>query len=335
MASVGNGVVIADGAFGFRAEHGVQVDSFRDSTERRLWIPGLDPETPGILGDEDVVEIGSSRLGFSNALASELSDEPALERAVDTLAPAAGLRTIGEDEIDGQLLHGDLKVGRCIVPLEAVDTAMAGSGELTGSVEVQDSGQAMLAEDVVEGLEASVEGFLGIEEAVERFPGGIVGGEDEGGFGSVFPKPGVWAAVEEEHLAELSAALSSSAVNGGLVSGWPELGAAEPVANRLIAKLNAVFIGQGFGEVGDVVVVELVAVEGEDSGLQFPGFGVGGRMTGVAMDYAFGTSGTYLCLKTEDLTRTEAEHVGCSGRRQTGESPLDNSQFDHFTLLEQ
>ena len=36
MTSVGNGIIIADGAVGFRAEHGVQVDSFRDSTERRL-----------------------------------------------------------------------------------------------------------------------------------------------------------------------------------------------------------------------------------------------------------------------------------------------------------
>jgi len=122
------------------------------------------------------------------------------------------------------------------------------------------------AEDVVEGLEAAVKGFLGLKEAVERHSSGIVGGEDKGKRWPVFSEPAVGAAVEEEHLAELSAAFPPPAVLGELMSGWAELGVAEPVTDGLVAELDGVFFGQGFGEVGDVVVIELVAVEGNDPG---------------------------------------------------------------------
>jgi len=137
LSLVTDGVVVGDLAGSLGTQDGAQVEAFRDRSEGGVGVPRLHPEVIGILGDEHSVEIvgGFGRVG--DVVVVEFCDQPVLEGLVDALAPAPGLRAVGEDKLDGQGLHGNLEVGRLVVALEDMDAAMTGGSELTGSVEVE------------------------------------------------------------------------------------------------------------------------------------------------------------------------------------------------------
>jgi len=135
-ALVGNGVIVGNGTLGLGAKYGPEVKALGHGSEPRFGVSRLDAEPLGILGDEGVVEIGGGRLRFGDTSVPELSNKPTLKGTVDAFAPASGLRTVGKDELDCECLHGDFEVCGFVVALEAMDAAVAGSGELTGSIEV-------------------------------------------------------------------------------------------------------------------------------------------------------------------------------------------------------
>jgi len=78
----------------------------------------------------------------------EFGDEAILEGAVDPFGSATGLGGIGEDQSDAQLLHGAFKLGWLFGTLGNVEAAVAGGRELGSSIEIKQSRQALVQEDM-------------------------------------------------------------------------------------------------------------------------------------------------------------------------------------------
>ncbi len=93
--------------------------------------------------------------------------------------------------------------------------------------------------------------------------------------GRVRPEPGVGAAIEKEHDAELGFAFAAAAMVMTMVLLGTEVLGSEPAANGLAAQVDGELIGQCFGEVGEVEVEAIFAVDANDPLLQVTGFGVG------------------------------------------------------------
>ncbi len=174
-----DGVVIVDVAAVVGAADGVQVDTGRQPKEGGCRVPGFDSEPPGVVGDEDAVEIVGGSGSGSDAGSAQLGDQPALKGAVDPLAAAAGLGAVGKDELDGESVHGDFEMGGFVVALEGMGAAVAGSVKLAGAVEVEALGQAVATADVGEHFEAGIACLLGYKEPLQGPAGGVIGGKDE------------------------------------------------------------------------------------------------------------------------------------------------------------
>ena len=200
LSAVADGVIVGDLAGVLRTQDGAQVESLGDRSEGLVGISRFDSEALGVLGDEYLVEVGGGFRRVGDVVMIEFCDQPVLERAVDTLTPASGLRAVGEDEFHRQLSHGDLEVGRLIITLEDMGTTMAGGSELAGMVEVECGGQAMTSADLIEDAKTAGQRFLRIELAVEGHAGGVVGGEDESRRWKGGAKPGMRAAIDEDEL---------------------------------------------------------------------------------------------------------------------------------------
>src|SRR5512138_1774916 len=138
--------------------------------------------------------------------------------------------------------------------------AVAGSRKLAGLIEVEAIGEAVAAEDVVEHCKAGITCLLRREQPIERSAGGIVGREDQRELGQVRSEPEMRAAVEEEHGTELGLALAAATMVMTVVLFRTEAFGSEPGADRLAAEVDGKLLGQGFGEVGEVEVEALFAV---------------------------------------------------------------------------
>ena len=117
LSLVTDRVVIGDLAGSLGTQDGAQVEFLRDRSEGGVAVPRPHPEAFGILGNEHPVEIVGSASWVGDVVVVEFCDQPVLERLVDAFAPAPGLWAVGEDELDGERLHGDLEVGRLVVAL--------------------------------------------------------------------------------------------------------------------------------------------------------------------------------------------------------------------------
>jgi hypothetical protein len=135
-------------------------------------------------------------VGGLDAGPAKFGDEPALEGSFDALDPAASLWGFGEDGLDGQAVHGDLKAGGLVIPLEWMGAAVAGSRNLAGFVEVQAIGEAVTSEDVVKHLETGITRLVRCDQPLQWPAGGIVGRKHQSQHGQVRPEPKVRAAIE-------------------------------------------------------------------------------------------------------------------------------------------
>jgi hypothetical protein len=77
---------------------------------------------------------------------------------------------------------------------------MPGSGELTGSVQVEHLGYPILLGNVVEGLKAAITGFLRFKETIAGFTGGVIGSKDQGNSMFVGAQPAMRAAIQKQHF---------------------------------------------------------------------------------------------------------------------------------------
>jgi len=112
------------------------------------------------------------------------------------------------------------------------------------------------------------------------------------------------AAIDEDQFTEACPAFSTSAVvalRPVTALGW-DIGSTEPAPESFRVELDAVLFLQGFSEVAVVVLREQGPTHLEDALVQFDGLGVSWTPTGVAVDDATGSLGTYAGLEPEGLT---------------------------------
>lgn len=123
---------------------------------------------------------------------------------------------------------------------------------------------------------------------------------------------------------------------GAVPGWWAEAGAAEPAADGFTGEYDAVILGQGFGEVGDVVVEELALVESEHPVTQLLRFSVMGCAAAVAVENAGGFQALDAGLEAKHLADTEAEDSCRLAGVELGvlEQPADDSQTVHVLLWE-
>ena len=334
---IADSVVVGYFAGGLGTQDGAQVEPLGNRSEGWVGVSRFDSEASGVLGDEDPIEVvgGFDRVG--DVVVVEFCYQPVLERAVDPFTPAAGLRAVGEDEFDGKRVHSDLEVGRFIVTLEDMGTAMAGGSKLAGVVEVECSGQAMTSADLMEDAEATIERFLRIELAVEWHAGGVIGGEDESCRWKGGAKPGMRAAVDEDELAEACPAFSSASVVAlrAMAMLGRDTGGTEPTADGIGTELDSFLFGEGLGEVAGVVLGELGLIEVQNLLAEACGFGVMRLTATVAMADALIARDPDLGLEPEDLARAQPQHWSCGPRRESGKRLADDGEPFHFRLREE
>lgn len=71
-----------------------------------------------------------------------LCDESSLKASVQALASSSGLGTVSKDQVNGEMLHGDFKMGFLnFRPLLDMGSAVAGGSELAGHVQVEGGGK--------------------------------------------------------------------------------------------------------------------------------------------------------------------------------------------------
>src|SRR5512136_2007677 len=92
------------------------------------------------------------------------------------------------------------------------------------------------------------------------------------------------ATIEKEHGAELGFALTAAATVMTVVLFRTEVLASEPAPDGLAAQVDSELIGQCLGELGEVEVEAVFAVDADDSLSQATGFSVswGAAMVAVA-----------------------------------------------------
>ena len=203
----GDGVVSGDDPCFVPAEDGEQVEFSGDGLPGGSRLCRGACEASPVARDEGAVERPGGLVEIGDAMAFEPGDEPVLEGATRAFSPSPGLGAVGEEESDGQLSQGPLKLsrGRDF----AVGQLVAGGSEMAGSVEVEGRRQSVGGEQVQTDAEAAVAVFGRLEASDEGSSGGVVAGEDEAGRGVVGSEPGVGASVEKEALSLASAAFPS------------------------------------------------------------------------------------------------------------------------------
>jgi hypothetical protein len=120
-AGEGDGVVLADRARFFFAQDLIEVDG-AERNERRGRVRRRSREEAVVLGDEVVAQIGVGGVERRDAGAPQLIDETILQRAIEALAAAAGLRRVGADVRDTEPGEGAAEVGEMV----ALDGAARG-----------------------------------------------------------------------------------------------------------------------------------------------------------------------------------------------------------------
>jgi len=137
--TIADGVVVGDDAGGLHTEDAGQVEVQIEIAPGGRGIGRWAGESLGVAGDEAFVEVTGGPLAGVDSIADEFGDESVLEGAVEPFATAAGLRAVGEDEADGEGVHGDLKGGRWDGASVLLGTVI-GADEVAGAVEVERGG---------------------------------------------------------------------------------------------------------------------------------------------------------------------------------------------------
>jgi hypothetical protein len=190
---------------------------------------------------------------------------------------------------------------------------MVGGDELAGAVEVEGGGQAEMAEDVVADLEAAVAVFLRLELADQRDTRGVVAGQQQA-YGRIgLSEPGMWGAVEKEQLAFACGSTASAAMDV-LSAEWFAMSEwAEPSAKGFIGQQDMVVVGEGIGQVGEVIVGIGGGSQGDDFFAESGRFGMCWGSAGIAVKDASGAGGSDLDFEPLDLADRQLECVGGLG----------------------
>lgn len=144
----------------------------------------------------------------------------------------------------------------------------------------------------------------------------------------------MWAAVDEDQLAEAGSTFSSApviALRAMAMLGW-DTGGPEPAAQRIRAESDPLLFFECFSEVACVVPGELGLVDVQHLLAQALRFGVMRLAAAVAMADAPIAVGPDLGLEPEDLAYAQLQHRSCGSRRESGKRLVDDGEPFHFRL---
>jgi hypothetical protein len=303
-----DGVVWGDDTGFVAAEHGTEVVFSGHGPPGMAVVLGATAKASCVSRDEVLVEVFGGLVELGDALAAQLSDKSILEGAVESFSAPSCLGAAREGQSDGQLCHGPLKLGGR--RLFSFGQSMSGVEEMAGAVEVEGGGESVLGEELLADAEAAVSVFVGLEASDEGFSGGVVAGEDEAALGLFGSEPTVGASVEKEQLSLAWAGCASSSVFFEPSHGPSQSQGSEPSSESLSADDESVVLGEGVGEVREVVVVVGFSCELDD--LLAPiGIGLVGRFSaGVAMEHALGAKLLDASFEALDLPDGASQGLG-------------------------
>lgn len=158
LAFYGYGIVVGYGSLETTAEDISQLYPLRQGSPgpAKGGVSRGDAKPLTVAGDEVVVEVEGGILEGDYASEAQLGHQAILEGA-------PGLRGIGKDEPDAQLLHGSLKLSGFIITLLHVHPSVAGGGKLGGPIQVKACGEPMVPKDFHADPKAAIQVFLFLE----------------------------------------------------------------------------------------------------------------------------------------------------------------------------
>lgn len=101
---IGNGVVLVDGSFGLNREDEIEVQMCWNRDESGTFLFGGFCKSFVEIGDEMIFEKAVGRFDCFDAVKSELVGKPALKSLVHPFTSAPGLRRVGWDHSDSEVV---------------------------------------------------------------------------------------------------------------------------------------------------------------------------------------------------------------------------------------
>ncbi len=153
----GDAIVVADLALFLEAEDLGEIDA-GDRDESHAFLLGLDGETRIMGGDVDVPDKGVGGLDRGDPGERQLLRQAVLQGLEDAFRTASGLRRIGRDMFDAQMLEGASDLGRT-GPIDLA-AGLRCMKIMAAAVRIEAQGQAMVAKNLFQGPERRSGAFL-------------------------------------------------------------------------------------------------------------------------------------------------------------------------------
>ena len=262
MSAESYGVVGGDDALIVQAETTGEIEAARETAKVRSRVGGGAGEALVIVG----AELGEHGVGLFQSWGlgeTEFADETVLAGAPGALDAAFGLRRVGGDRLDAELIEGATELGGSWLTGELFGEGPVGivARKDGVAIAVEAAGDAVGGDHGVEGAEIA-ESIFGFELEVrgKDLAGGVVLPADEGEDGATALEPVVATGVGEDHHAETRAGRATGAVlaRPALVRRSP-LGGAQDTAHGFAAHGQALLSAKFFYQMGIVEAPILAA----------------------------------------------------------------------------
>ena len=315
-------VVVADDARVNETADAIQVVGSR--TPGRGRVTRSAGEAAVVVGDKAAQDtIGRGEIGSVGQ--AELAGETILQHAPEALDAALGLRALGRDEGDAELLEGAAELSGLLAAGELFfdRPVVVIANEDAAAIAVEGHRDAAAAEQALEQVEIALGGFRGEELGGEDFAGGVVLKAESGKQGAAAFEPVVGGAVELDEFAFASRAEAALAVSRrAAFSGGAEAFAAQQTAEGLAAEGEAFMFDELLAEMMIVEAGVAGARQTEDAlaGAFGQAAGTGATAAGVCQSRCAALPITG--FEALDMSRREVEQLRGSGTRQI---PLDAS----------
>ena len=308
-------VVVADHALMNEAADTVKI--FRSRTPRGLHFAGSAGEAAIVVGEKNA-QHGVGGVQIASVSQTQLAAQTILKHAPEAFDAAFGLRTVGGDEGDAELLEraaelggltfsGELFLHRPEVVVAYEDAAV---------IAVKSERSAVAAQQLTQQQEITMCGFGGKELGGDDFSGGVVLQAERGEAWAAAFQPVMGRAIELHQFAFAGGSQTALAMRRGTAfSGRSQTGLTQKTAQSLAAQGEALDLAKFFAEM--MVVEAGIGGPGQaNHGLAHPlrqATGAGPSAVGVRQSRLPLLPHTF--LKTFDVSFAEREQFGGSGAR--------------------
>jgi len=147
---------------------------------------------------KDLIEVAGCVFGIDNPVKSQFGYQPILKGLIDPLSSSPGLGRVCKDESYAEFSHSPFKLGGCCITLGHIEASVTGGGKLGCTIKVKTNRKTIPRKDCTDHQKTSLQIFLFLKQAIERFAGGIIGSKEQRA--PFFPEPPVGRTIKEEHL---------------------------------------------------------------------------------------------------------------------------------------